>query len=161
MVDNQGQEANKSGRWLETCIADMLERKGFQEITGPEKAMFTKSDGDLTRLSGRCFVQQARLDRNLYGAVHKSDFFLVEPELYPEGLHIEAKWQSAPGSVDEKYVFTALSMAKFRGKSLMVVDGGGARPVAISWLKQKARNSDGKFSIMSLSEFAGWVSKTF
>jgi hypothetical protein len=161
MVDSQGKEAVKSGSWLEGCIADMLSRKGFHELSSQEKAMLVRSDRDLTRYSGRWFVQQVRLERNIYGAVHKSDVFMVDPEHYPEGLHIEAKWQAAAGSVDEKYVFTAMSLAKFRGKAMIVIDGGGTRPCAIQWLKGYARRSGGELEIKTLSEFTAWVQKTF
>ena len=154
-------EGNKTGKWLEDNMAEMIRARGFVEITGDEKRLFSRSDGDLHMFDGRWFVQQIRLDRNLYGAVHKSDFFLVDPDVYPEGLHIEAKWQGSSGSVDEKYVFTVLSMRKFRGESVMVLDGGGTRPCAVQWIKGEARKSDGQFRLMSFAEFHSWLVKEF
>jgi hypothetical protein len=71
----------------------------------------------------------------------QSDFVVHDPINYPNGLHVECKWQSAQGSVDEKYVFTMLTLENFQRPSILILAGPAARKDAIEWLRSRAKSS--------------------
>ena len=157
MTDVAGQRANRNGKWLEANIADLLLRAGYYELEDYERKTLERTDGDIQRFSGQWFAQQVSIDKNMYGAMHRTDIFVHHPDKYPIGLHIEAKYQGSGGSVDEKYVFTALSLAAFRAPSILVLDGEGARSCAVKWLKQYAKESKGTLVFMSLADFSAYA----
>jgi DNA adenine methylase len=78
-------------------------------------------------------------------------------EKWPDGLYIEVKWQSTGGSVDEKYVFTALSMMKQKGDKILIIDGGGCRAGAILWMRKQAERKANRFQIFNMMEFFKWA----
>lgn len=155
--DPAGHLANKNGKWLEGIIASQLRQAGYYELTPAEKKLFLRQDGILIIPQTKWFAQQVRLERNLYEARFTSDFYVSGSESFPDGLHIESKWQGSAGSVDEKYVFTALSLLSFKCHSVIVLSGGGARRGAVKWLKTQASKSRGKFKFFTLEEFVAWV----
>lgn len=156
MVDPAGKTANRNGKWMEGTIADLLRRAGYTELTDHQKRMLRNQDGVLVLTdTPRWFVQQVGLERNLYGAVFTSDFYVHCNDKYPDGMHIESKYQGTPGSVDEKYVFTTLSLKGFQSPSILVLDGGGSRPGALKWMKRQ--QVKGKFTFMTMGEFNLWA----
>tara|TARA_R110000823_G_scaffold312359_1_gene438950 strand:+ start:584 stop:1081 length:498 start_codon:yes stop_codon:yes gene_type:complete len=162
MVETEqgGRVANRSGRWLEDLIYNTLKTQaGYDEITPHEKKMLVRQDGVLRiEDTDKWFCRQLRLERNLYGAKYTSDFYLYDFEKWPDGLHVEAKWQNSSGSIDEKYVFTALSLISFKAPTMMILAGGGARQGAVQWLTQQGRKS-GFIFINGLDEFNMWAQR--
>jgi hypothetical protein len=155
MVDAAGKTANRNGKWLEDTIADQLRRAGYKELGQQEKVILKAQDGFIDLPDDESwFVSQVALERNLYGAMFTSDFYLKGPK-YPSGLHIESKFQGTPGSVDEKYVFTVLSMKQFKSPGILVLDGGGTRQGAVRWMKSQQKKD--KFDFMTLGEFMIWA----
>jgi len=155
MVDPAGRTANRNGKWLEGTIEDQLVRAGYYQLSDKEKVTLRNQDGFIEMPENHAwFVRQIALERNLYGSMFTSDFYLRSP-LYPDGLHIESKFQGTPGSVDEKYVFTVLSMKNFKSPSILVLDGGGSRQGAVKWMKSQQKT--GKFNFMTLGEFMLWA----
>ncbi len=115
MYESDGKKSNKNGSNLENLVTNSLLSAGFVEISNKDKKTFirTRDFNWLSNIYGlKWFVQQISLDKNLYGAKYKMDFFLYHKKVYPSGLNIECKWQGSPGSIDEKYVFTVMSLKK-------------------------------------------------
>jgi len=85
-------------------------------------------------------------------------------------IRVEAKYQSAPGSVDEKYPYMLLNGIYNYPESeiIFVVDGGGYKPGARRWLENSINNnwldyrSEGRdIKLMTIAEFAGWFNREF
>jgi hypothetical protein len=142
MVDPAGRTANSNGGSLEHVLASLLNHKGFVELSEKEKSTFRNSGGDVNTVGlHRWYARQVKLERTIYGGYMQSDFVVHDPINYRNCLHIECKWQSAQGSVDEKYVFTMLTLEGFERPSLFILAGPGARKDAIEWLRNRARAS--------------------
>ena len=103
---------------------------------------------------GSWFVEQIDCERNLYGSRWRLDFYLFHPDKFPNGLVIESKWQGSPGSVDEKYVFTVLSLKSLSTPSMLVLGGGGARRGAVDWIRKQI----GK-NFKTTDQFIDWGNK--
>ena len=68
---------------------------------------------------------------------------------------IQAKWQQSKGSVDEKFPFLIINLKeKNPFQSLVVIDGGGYRSDAITWMKEQI--DDKLIGVFSYSEFMIW-----
>lgn len=144
MVDPAGRSANSNGNGLEAMICSVFTGKGFQELTDAEKTAFQRTAGDVTSVPhDRWFARQVRLETGIYTAYLKSDLFVRDPVHFEQGLHIECKWQQVAGSIDEKYVYTMMSLRQFIRPSLIVLAGTGARPTAVAWLRAQAAASKG------------------
>ena len=155
-----GYYANKHGKLLEYDIIDGLIRRGYQQLTKEEKNYFVKADGLMpppSEWGDKWFVPQVRLERNLYLAKYTTDVFVYNEQNFPEGFHLEVKWQSSSGSVDEKYVFTVLSLQQFKADTILILDGGGARQGAISWIKSMSGKKG--FQYFNLIDFKRWANK--
>ena len=50
---------------------------------------------------------------------------LIHPNLFSESFVIQCKWQSSPGSVDQKYPFGVLSIQQDEYDTVIMLDGGG------------------------------------
>ena len=133
----QGSVANKNGRDLEDIIETVITQKGYTQLTASEKAKL-QYDTRLIPLNffgDKWYSAQTIIGESLYGSKMKIDFVLYDKLKFPDGLIIEAKWQSSQGSVDEKYVYTALSLLKQKGEKILVLDGGGFREGAMNYLQ--------------------------
>lgn len=158
MIEQGGCRANRNGKGLEGQIRQTLLHHGYVELDDDKKRVLIVEDTLPMTDSKKWFVSQASIEKNLYGSRFRSDFFIYNSEKYPAGMHIESKWQGSQGSVDEKYVFTALSLKAISVPSLLVLDGGGARQGAIKWLRSQATGKKG-FRFMTFIEFMRWAQK--
>lgn len=150
MVDPAGRSANSNGNGLEQILCATFERKKFTELTQPEKRDFERTAGAVSAVPyERWFARQVRLETGIYDAYIKSDLFVRDPVHFPLGLHIECKWQQTPGSVDEKYAYTMLSLLQFKRPSIIVLAGTGARSTAVGWLRAQAAASKGHVKFFS------------
>jgi hypothetical protein len=120
------------------------------ELSEKEKSDFQRTAGAVSSIPyDRWFARQVKLEKGIYDAYLKSDLFVRDPVHFKEGLHIECKWQQTPGSIDEKYAYTMLSLIQFTRPSLIVLAGTGARPTAVEWLRSQAKESKGHVKFFS------------
>ena len=145
----QGSVANKNGRDLEDIIEIMLIQLNYEKLTPSNKAnlQYHSRNIPLSAFGDRWFSTQTIIGESIYNTAMKIDFVLYDKVKAPDGIIIEAKWQSSKGSVDEKYVYTALSLLKQKGRKILVLDGGGYKKGAIEYL-QKLKGIE----VFSLSE---------
>lgn len=88
------------------------------------------------------YFEQLKLFNHIYQKPMASDFILLTPS---GPVWWEVKYQSSSGSVDEKYVYTAVSMITAARdfpdlRLALSLTGGGARPAAQDWLKNLEAN---------------------
>jgi hypothetical protein len=152
-----GTTANKNGSDLEAQVYTCIARAGYPELNAEQKRMLINSDGVLITEGSRWFASQVRLGKNLYEGPMTVDFYLYDRDKWPDGLYIEVKWQAASGSVDEKYVFTALSLMGQPGDKILILDGSGYRRGAVKWLRRQAVKSSNRFNVFTLMEFFKWA----
>lgn len=157
-MEQGGKTANRNGRGLEMQIKALLLHRGYFELTAEQKKALSRS-GEVLHTGNKWFTTQVQMEKNIYGSKCKSDFYAYDSLNHPDGIHIEAKWQSSAGSVDEKYVFTAESLNLFDGLKIIVLDGGGARQGAVRWLRKFA-SSKKNFKFFTLSEFIKWANSS-
>lgn len=130
-----GGQANASGRTAETLIGAVLKGKGIP------------------------FVPQYPIGRGLYDTPIKVDFYLPAAPNYPDGLIIEAKWQDASGSADEKLPYLWMNIRNhFPCPAIVVIDGPGFRPEAINWLRHQVGGN--LSAVYNLQEFVSWCNRS-
>ncbi len=96
----------------------------------------------------------------IYGHTGRSEFVVVgqgEPR-----IRIECKWQQSAGSVDEKFPYLYLNAVEAMPERMVIiiVDGGGAKPSAIEWLRTAAENRlylDDPFKVIRVVDSSGFV----
>ena len=85
----------------------MLEKRDYEYVN--------QEDFFRTYLSGidqRFYTRQCETGKTIYGKDQIIDLMLYHPRLFPHCLTIEGKWQTSPGSVDEKYPLLVLNIAQ-------------------------------------------------
>lgn len=159
----QGGLANSSGNTLETTIVGTLTSKGFGLVNYREWQRHPERFG------------QELLLRNVpYTTIYDhpgNTEFLIKSAKYQIEVRIECKWQQSSGSVDEKFPYLYLNCIERMPEKqiIVIVDGGGAKAGAITWLKRVSQIRqyiqpeavDKQITIMNLSEFLIWVNRTF
>ena len=150
----------KQGRRLEGAAAEFLEMAGYTFIDDPKIKRMVASEGvenaldTLKRLKGKApmYVGQTNACFSIYGVPWKIDFLVYHPDLFPEGLLVEVKQQSAPGSVDEKYPFVIMSLQNNTpAKGLIFMGGGAIRDCVRDWCL--SQESDDLFVATNEREF--------
>lgn len=164
MSKSQGASANESGKDMEAAIEAALIRAGFTKATDQQKAAFQQGasgfgDDDL---GDRWYMRNVKRFINLYGVRFFADFVVYDKDVLPNGLVIEAKHQALAGSVDEKYVFTVLSLKALHEKygglcAWLVFSGSGARAVAVEWMS--GQQDPPRFLYLTESRFRGELRK--
>lgn len=162
MVSQQGQNASLSGRDMEDMVEDRLKRAGFRLLDAPEKRALTAGSKTLEDLGDRWYTRHVKLFPGLYGVKLFLDFFVYLKDQHPHGLIIECKSQEQAGSVDEKYVYTVLSLKKMtkehRAPSWLVFSGSGVRPCAMEWMRNQ---NNATFRVMTEGEMRKMVRQLF
>jgi len=146
MSEHQGSQANRNGRHLENVIVPILKSAGYKEIESETKIFFEMD---------KWYIKQYIVGKTLYGTSHKIDYYLYNKLKYPNKLLIEAKWQADGGSVDEKYPYLVMTLKQYSAQSIIVIDGGGYKPLALVWLKNQIDTK--LIGVFSISEFMNWV----
>jgi len=154
--DPQGQHASLNGGRFEKRIKNSLKPHGFEVLSVAEWR-------DMGRPRGEYLLTNAPYT-TLYGTAGRTEFLLLSAKRGLE-IRIEAKYQSAQGSVDEKlpYVYLSLIEAVPEKTVFVVIDGPGWRPGSIDWLRRTAAErrygtpSDKTVRVFSLEEFLGWA----
>ncbi len=142
---SQGGGANRAGRRLEAFVEDILDERGYAKV--PQQEFETKRKCGKSIYATQCIV-----GRDIYGKSRRVDAVLFHPELYPECLVLQCKWQASGGSVDQKYPFEVLSIGKSKLDTIIILDGGGYSEGARNWLLQQAGQNHLK-AVLSQAEF--------
>ena len=157
----QGGLANKSGRVLEGTVISLFEQHGFQVVSYRAWVKAPHLYSEELLLRDVPYI-------SIYGHNAKTEF-LVQSKRLSLTVRIECKWQQVFGSVDEKFPYLYLNciFAMPEDFIIIVLDGGGAKPSAVSWLKNAAATrqlipadkGEKKVVVLSLAEFLGWANR--
>ena len=139
-------ENNHHGLVMENQIASILRSKKYTQ--------FTASNDGVDSIPW--FIPQYRKFETLYKTQMRLDFLVFHPEKWPDKLALECKWQSSGGTVDEKFPYLVLSLAKVPEASCAVLlAGGGYRAEALDWLKRQ--QTDRLSVIEGLDSIVKWA----
>ena len=137
----------KTGRSFEKNIEAQLLNLEYKEVKSPDFLELSKQS------SVKIFATQFNLGKNIYNTRQIVDFIITRPDSTP--LVIQAKWQQSKGSVDEKFPFLIINLKeKSPFDSLIVIDGGGYRSDAVTWMKEQIDKK--LLGVFSYSEFMIW-----
>lgn len=153
----QGGIANKQGKVLEGTVISIFEQHGFVKAPYTEWSKNKEKFGEEILVCGAPYT-------SIYGHKGKTEFLAISKRL-SRTVRIECKWQQSAGSVDEKFPYLYLNcvQAMPENEVVIIVDGGGAKENAVSWLRQAARDRlfleelpEKRIYVFSLSEFIVW-----
>ncbi|MGL4524772.1 MAG: PD-(D/E)XK nuclease superfamily protein [Spirochaetia bacterium] len=147
MFESSGAKANKTGNLLELTVRQHLDHKNYTHV--PAKNFDELIAQNL--LNQPLYTTQALVGKTIYHTDRRCDFLIFHPQKWAQKLIIECKWQQSNGSVDEKFPFLVENIRLLKVPSLIIVDGGGHKPGAITWLKAQADTH--LLHVLSLSEF--------
>lgn len=124
-----GTEANRSGGTLEGQVAQALRQNGIAYTSQKDTGWYS-----------------------VLGKRIRSDFFLPQPREFPEGLHIEVRWQESSGSVDEKICYLKENILSVYTRPAVIVIDGLCVQSQYDYLKS---HRDGKrlLDVFRLNEF--------
>ena len=151
---NQGQEATRSGSWLETAVEQAFRDYGFEVVDHAE------NNGNLDLLSDKLLIRQVPYT-SIYGTLARSDFLAVWHSRQ-QRVRFECRLQNVSGSCDEKlpYMLSNAIHAMPENDVVLVVDGEGARKCAVDWLKDRAvRCTTKRIAVVNLIEARMWVKR--
>jgi len=151
MTKQGGTVANQTGKSLEDFIENRLVSAGYTFI---EKNKFKPA----LYLEQPIYSKQVYISRSIYDTATYCDFVLYHPDKHPECLIIESKWQQSVGSVDEKYPYLVLNIqTKYPYKTVLILDGGGYKDGAESWIREQVGNT--LIGVYSMAEFQKWANR--
>ncbi len=164
----RGQRASRSGNEFEAEIEKSLEACGFLKLT---KDFYEKSENagvqfnsflsKCLEMNKACFVGQYRpICEGVYakGRGVTCDFLLFEPDLFPNGLAIEAKWQKSQGSVEEKFPYLVENIKLYPCPAIVIMGGKGTTEGAEKWLLRQANEVENLLAVFpTLTEFETWA----
>lgn len=149
---SQGGRANLTGNRLERFVEHTLIDLGYQPLIKRNE----RTLDFLTKQERPVYARQVVIGQSIYETRLRCDFVVRHPEKHKEPLIIEAKWQEASGSIDEKYPFLVLNIKqRYPHPTVVLLDGGGYKSGAEQWLRAQVR--DNLMAVFSMSEFQRWV----
>lgn len=147
-----GTQANYTGTVLERFILSRLDERGYTYVP-PRR--FTPA----RILAQPVYSRKFHVGESIYGTAQYCDFIVYHPELWPDNLIIESKWQQVGGSVDEKYPYLVLNIQmQYKSPTILVLDGGGYKKGAERWIRSQVGNGN-LLHVFNMKEFATWVNK--
>ena len=159
---SQGGLANSSGNTLEQTVIATFSSKGFQVAPYRNWLVNPASFG------GDVLLRRVPYT-SIYGHNGVTEFLAISSR-YELNARIECKWQQSAGSVDEKFPYLYLNCLERMPEQhiIIIVDGGGAKLSAVTWLKTvaaegryaSATSVQKKIQVFSLSEFIVWANRT-
>ena len=153
-TDQGGSRASRLGKATESDVENQLKHFGLREATAKEKAKFRLGTVENNDIGDAWYAKNIKKFNNIYGVQFFADFYVYHKDKLPNGLIIEVKSQDSPGSVDEKYVFTVLSLIGVRDvDSWIVFEGAGARACAIDWMRRQSDKNTNRFTFMTYAQF--------
>ena len=162
MTISQGAQANLNGKVFENMMIPIFEANSFKVFSEKEVKKKPQLIEGLDK-----YVLKNVFYETIYGEGGKTEFVIVIGE---RRIRVEAKYQSAAGSVDEKYPYMLLNgIYKYPEKEIIfVVDGGGYKPGARKWLDDHIKDnwldykSSGRdIKLMNIMEFVKWFNHEF
>lgn len=160
-MENQGGIANSQGKVLESTVIITLQSKGFTVVPYSQWKNTPERFGDELLLTNVPY-------ETIYGHPGKTEFKILSHRFGE--YRIECKWQQSPGSVDEKFPYLYLNCLHRMPEQniIIIVDGGGAKPGAVRWLREAAgqnafstKDNPKRIQIFNLTEFIVWANQTF
>lgn len=158
-----GSYANSSGGVLEGLVEHALAKKGFAVVKYKDWLLNQEQYGEEVLLKNVPY-------EGLYKHASTTEFVLLSKK-YNLETRIECKWQQVSGSVDEKlpYLFLNCSEKMTEPQVIILLDGGGAKPGAVEWLRDSCENfnqrelktSKRSIDLMNMTEFVQWVNSVF
>ena len=154
----QGGRANKAGNVLEKTVEGALQGHGYV-LVGNNLPKKQKLAYLLNSISiPRRYARQVHIGPGIYGTDIYVDFYIIGSPAIAEGLIIECKWQQVGGSVDEKLPYVNLNIQNcYPAPAIVLLDGGGMKPGAITWLKQQVGVNQNLLAVHTLSSFIIWA----
>lgn len=136
---------------LDKFIWDCLIEKDYQFVP---KDKFKAA----TILEQPIFTHKMTIGKTIYETQMSCDFILYHPTKHKDCLIIESKWQQSGGTVDEKFPYFILNIQqRYTNKTIVVIDGGGYRKEAETWIRKQIGNN--LLSVFSMVEFKKWINK--
>lgn len=131
-MSSQGTASNKNGKMLEDSVESIFIKYGFECI---------KDSIDVPQI-GIYYKKNVAFQGIYKGKKNRSEFVLYENG---SACRIECKWQSVPGSAEEKLPYLYECMKKVPEKYVMIViDGPGWSDGAKAWIKDQAATCESK-----------------
>lgn len=132
---SQGQDANHNGNVAEQIVDAILTANGAE------------------------FERHKHVGNSIYGHPLYVDFYLPSHNCTGGPLCLECKWQSSPGSADEKFPYLRENiLSQHPAPTIVVYGGDGAKSGAIQWLRGKA-DGEKLLAVLSVEEFIKWANK--
>lgn len=146
---SSGTRANKTGGRLESFVESALKEYKYVEFWDHKEQVFANRK----TVGGKQFAGQVKVGDTIYGTERIADFLVLNPDVFPEGLIIECKWQQSAGSVDEKYPFLIFNIVKTGVPTIILLDGGGYKKNAEKWLRDQVDPFRSLVGVYTMSEF--------
>ncbi|MEE9312205.1 MAG: PD-(D/E)XK nuclease superfamily protein [Planctomycetota bacterium] len=144
-----GSKANATGNQLERFVCQTLENHGYAEFWNHKKQFMEIRN----TIGGKQFAQQIPVGPTIYDTDRRCDIYVMNRAKFPDDLVIECKWQQAKGSVDEKYPYLLFNIIRTGIPTIVVIDGDGARPAAVAWLKSQVGGGSALLGVWDMKEF--------
>ena len=166
-LPKRGRRASRAGRKFETQIGESLENFGLKKIQmadvrrneDPAK-QFQDFISNCQARRDSCFVPQYQpISAGIYKKKNgvKCDFLLYVPDVFQDGLVLEAKWQDSQGSVDEKMPYLVENIKLNPCDSIVVIGGQGMTPGSKRWIKEQVGEAKNLLEVFeSLADFQDW-----
>ncbi len=148
--------STSTGKVLETFVINLLLPLGYNTIP-----YASWKNNKIT--SGKNLIRNYPYV-SIYGSGRSQTEFVIQDD--SRMVRVECKWQQVSGSVDEKlpYLFMNAVESFPEKEIILLIDGGGFKPGAISWINRKTSeyncsSPDKKIKVMTMMEFQIWVNK--
>lgn len=154
----QGGRAVTSGNVLEGTVEGALQAHKYiqvgNEIPKKKRLGFLINSVDLPKR----YSKQVYIGPGIYGTDLYVDFYVIGATPISAGLIIECKWQQTSGSVDEKLPYVNLNIqTRYPTPAVVLIDGGGMKPGAITWLKNQTSCNKNLLAVHTLTSFLTWA----
>ncbi|HEY9799660.1 MAG TPA: PD-(D/E)XK nuclease superfamily protein [Leptolyngbyaceae cyanobacterium] len=154
----QGGRAVTSGNVLENAVEGALQGHKYIQVGADlrkkERLGCLLSSNSILKK----YAKQVYIGPGIYGSDIYVDFYIMGVPSLPSGLIIECKWQQTSGSVDEKLPYLNLNIEKcYPTQAIVLIDGGGMKPQAISWLKMEVGPNKNLLAVQDLTSFIIWA----
>ena len=156
-ITSSGSKATKTGNALEKFVQQSLIDHGYVEFWNHKKQLFNNRN----IVGGKQYSKQLVVGKTIYETDRLADFFVFNRDRFPNDLIIECKWQQSGGSVDEKYPLLVFNIVKLGIPTVILLDGGGYRAQAMSWLKDQVNPKGAIIGVWTMAEFQKEVNNGF
>lgn len=155
----QGAQANLNGKIFENMMIPIFEAHGYKVLSESDAIKRPHLLDGVTR-----YVLRNAKYTTIYNENGKTEFVIVNEE---RRIRVENKYQSAAGSVDEKFVYTLLNAIEAYPEKevIIVIDGDGYKPGARKWVSDHIKNNWLNFKefksikLFTIMEFVNWFNK--